>query len=312
MDDGQDAGSQIRWRNECGRLCLPTLHDSQAQGNDPLGVGPLLQNQHKSIDANRQKVQDNITFATYPQWLRDRGAGITDDQLKARMFNVVDTDTMGGLRPLDVPVQGAQLGINLEELLKQEFRAASGATDSLQATITDATASEVSLAQNEAIRNVSVKAEIGAEQLIRRHLEVMHYDNVDTLDQPVNVRVNGSPERIYPSDLQVDVDFEMKITTDKDYKPKRLEMLSQMLQVLTSIRNEHPQKFDIDIMPFAQEFARGLGMDPNKVIRPSAPIGLPQGGSQGAPGAGVPQIGGAPNLPVDIVDTPAGPTLGSQ
>lgn len=245
---------------------------------EPLGygVGKLLGNLHRSIDSNRMKVTDSITFDTYSMWLKDRMAGINDQDFKVIPFNVVETDNVNGLRRLESNVAGATLGLKLEDMLKDEFRNASGATSTMQAIVTEATASEVSLAQNEAMRAVSVRAELAAESLVRQHLEIMHSNNVQLLDEAMNVNVGGKVRRIYPSDLWYNVNFRVRCTTDKDFKPQRLKSMVEILQILTSIRNEHPEKFEISVIPIVQEIARSLGINAESLIRPAAPPpGLP-------------------------------------
>lgn len=280
------------------------------------GQGKLLASLHKSIDANRQKYQDSITFDTYSMWLMDRMGGINAQDLKIRPMQIIEADNVNAMKRLESNVGGATLGLKLEDLLKAEFRAASGATDTLQALVTEATASEVSLAQNEALRNISVKAEIAAASLVREHIEVMHANNIQYQNEPFNVNVRGKTTKVYPADLWYDVDFRVKIVTDKDYKPQRLKSLVEMLTVLTSIRNEHPEKYQISIIPIVEEIARSLGVNAEALILPPQPGNqlqalLGQGGATDAPGLPPPEFTG--NIPggLPVVDTPVGAVLAS-
>lgn len=271
-----------------------------------MGLGKLLSPLHKSIDANRQRVQDSVAFDTYGLWVVNRLAGIAPNSFKIRPNHIIDADDVNALRRIEANPTGADLGIKLETLLQQEFRAASGATDTLQALITEATASEVSLAQNEAVRAISVRSEIAAGPLVREHLEIMHSNNMQNITDPFNININGVPKRVYPSDLIADVDFRVKVTTDKDYKPERLKKLTEILQILTSIRNEHPQKYDIDIVPIVEEIARSLGVGVDKLVKPAQPINInPMAG-----GGGIPTPGPG-SLPPDAINTFVGPVLAS-
>lgn len=286
---------------------------------EPLGygIGKLLSPLHKSLDANRQKVQDSITFDTYAMWIVDRLAGINVNDFKVLPNNILESDNVNGLKRLESNVAGATLGIKLEEILKEEFRSASGATNTLQALVTEATASEVSLAQNEALRNISVKTEIAAEHLVRQHLEICHANNVRNVSRPFNININGAVKRVYPNQLQVDVDFKVKVVTDKDYKPQRLKSMIEVLQILTSIRNEHPDKFSINIVPIVMEIARSLNIDPAQLVQaPVNPLGglLSQiaglGGPSNGLGAAIPAAISQPAAPA-AVETPIGPVLAS-
>lgn len=280
---------------------------------DPLGmgIGAIAGNLHKSMDANRQRAQDGIAMAAYNMWGRLREAGIADDDLKIRPLQTIPMDVKGGLFPLLTDLNGPTAALKLEDILRNEFMAASGATPTLQAQLTDATASEVSLAQNEAVRNISVKAEIIAEQFMREHLRVVHYNNVQFVDKPFNINKSGFAGLVYPKDLEADVDFRVKITTDKDYKPQRLEKLIQLVQILTSTKSMHPDQFQLSIVPLVKEIARGLGVSPDEVIQPMDPqmMQMMMSARGGSPGTPIPDAGSAPAL--GTVSTPVGQVLGS-
>ena len=87
----------------------------------------------------------------------------------------------------------------------------------------------------------------------------------------------------------------------------------EVLQILTSIRNDHPDKFNINIMPFVMEIARSLNINPESLVqRPQMQLGLPGPGSPeglGAPSGIPPNIGAA--LPPQVQQTPIGAVLGS-
>jgi hypothetical protein len=128
--------------------------------------------------------------------------------------------------------------------------------------MTDGTATEVSIAQNEAVRNISVKAEIIAESLMRKHLEQAHINNYSNVAEPFVISGTNGPVTVYPTDLAVDVDFVVKITTDKDFRPQRSKDLIQALQIMTSIRNNGDSKI---AKPFYIELAKALDVSPTLV-----------------------------------------------
>ena len=258
-----------------------------------LGLGQLLGRHHKSMDANRKRVQDLVAFDTYGMWIIDRLAGIQQNALAIKPMGTIEADNINALRRLDSGGVATNSGLKLEEILQNEFRTTSGATSSLQAIVTAATASEVSLAQNEAVRNISVKAELAADSLVRQHLEVMHFNNIELIREPLRINVDGRPTLAYPSDLWADVDFRAKVTTDKDFRPERMKKIIEVVQILTSIRNAHPDKYDINLIPWIMELARGIGgINPKDIIRVrseqermalAAQAGMGAGGGQGAP-----------------------------
>jgi hypothetical protein len=288
---------------------------------DPLGLGlgSLVGDYHKSMDANRQRVQDGIVMDTYNMMIRMRSAGIDDADLKIKPLQIIDSDERDGITPIRKDPTGIVHGLKLEELMRAEFKQATGATEILQAVTTDSTATEAALSQNEAVRNISVKAELISEPLVRGHLRIMHSNNVEFINEPINVNSNGNPQLVYPAELRADVDFRLKMTTDKDYKPKRIQGLQELLATLVSTKSMHPDLQSISIVPIVEEIARGLNV-PVERLRQQAqqdPMAMLQqlmmGG--GAPGGGLPPAGGAMTDPMAgpeaSISTPMGDVPGS-
>jgi hypothetical protein len=288
------------------------------------GLGDIVGKLHKSLDANRQKIQDKLTFGVYGMMERLRSAGIDDNDLKLRPMQIIDTDERNGLNPIRVDMAAAQQGLLLEELMRSEFKAASGATDTLQAQITNATASEVSLAQNESMRAISVRAELMAEPLVRQHFSIMHGNNARFIKSPFTINRYLGPQRVYPKDLRCDVDFKLRMTTDKDYRPKRTETLAQVLQIVTSTKSMHPELASIAIAPILEELLRSLGVQMKKLTPEEQMQGMQMqalqrqvvgqstggmnGQAQEAAGQEAMLGGGGAE---QMVQTPVGPTLAS-
>lgn len=271
-----------------------------------LGLGQLLSPLHKSLDANRQKAQDNITMAAYNMWKRKKN-GVDDEELKIGPMNIVNVDDQNDIMPLGVDVRGAEAALKLEDLLKQEFRAASGASDTLQAIITDATASEVSLAQNEALRAASVLAEQMSEPLVRDHLRICHWNNVEYVGEAFDIPGPAGASRVYPASLRFGVDFQAKTTTDKDFKPEELKQLIQVLQTLVSTKSQHPELGEIHVSPLVKGIVSRLGVNPDEVI--SAPGVSPMMGAGDLSGLAALSGMGTPDVASGIASTPVGNTL---
>ncbi len=273
-----------------------------------LGLGKLLANQHRSMDGNLQRMIDKGVMATYNMWKRRKNT-VADEDLVIRALQVVDVDNMDDIQPIEVGTEGVNTSLKLDEVLKSEFRNASGAVDTLQAIVTGATASESSLAQNEAMRNISVKAEIAADALVREHVENIHANNVQNVRQPFNINKAGIARRIYPSDLRFDLEIEAKVTTDRDFKPQRLDKLLQAAQIASSTKSNHPELADISIRPLFRAIAYMLDVNPNELVP----------GSAGAPGLGSPTMGARDLVGLAqsmfgpsserIAGTPVGPTM---
>lgn len=297
---------------------------------EPLGygLGKLFSHLHRQMDSNRQKIQDIITMASYSMMLKNRFAGINDKDMIIRPWGIVETDDMNAVKPLEPNLAALPHALSLESLLQEEFRAASGATNTLQAIITEATASEVSLAQNEAMRSISVKTEMAGEELVRSHIEMMHTNNMLYITEAFNISVDGEPKIVYPKDLLLDLDVKLKIVTDKDFKPERLKKMLEAYQVLTSIRNTNPDIFKWDMSELINSIVSALDVPQAKMYKgltterigelqqlnslmqqfrqSSAPAQM----QEAAEGEGLPA---STNLPggAAIQSVPIGPTLGS-
>jgi hypothetical protein len=265
------------------------------------GVGRVAEQTQPELNSNRGRMHDTITFSLFNMWLASRMANIKPGQLKVKPWGVVevDGDIESALKPIRPQLEGVNFGLQMEQMMKTEFRGTTGASDNLQAIVTEASATEASIAQTEAVRRLSVIAENISEPLLREHVSKMHENNMTFLDQPFSIAATGRPDsiRVYPSDLALDVEVQTKIVTDKDFRPQRNKDLLQFLQVVTSIRNQNPQMGQVNLAPFVEEFARGVGMNPKNVWQsiPNFPgMTMPgQAPQQNAPTAMDRQVGQA-------------------
>lgn len=255
------------------------------------GVGKIALQTQPEMNSNRGRMHDVLTFSFFNQWLANRAANIKSSDLRIKPWNLIQVDgnPEDSLKALRPQIEGVNVGLAMENLMKSEFRTTAGAPDSLQAIVTQATATESSLAQSEAVRLLSVRAEIFAESVLREHISKMHENNLHFLDQPFSVAVTGSedPVRIFPNDLAPEVEVTAKVVTDKDFRPQRNKDLLQFLQTVTSIRSQNPQLGQINLAPFVEEFARSVGMNPKRVWQaiPAMPgmIQPPSNAPQGQP-----------------------------
>jgi len=294
------------------------------------GVGHFGGNLQKDMNANRRRLVNIVTFALYHMWKMGRMAGIKPNQLRIRPWGVVETDDMQGLEALRPDLNAFNAGKLLEEMLKEEFRANTGATANLQAIVTEATASESSIAQNEAVRNISVQTEIAAEQLIRWHLIVSHENNLQFLDRPLWLNVTGreGPTKLYPGDLAREIEPYVRITTDKDFRPERVRRMIEALQTITSVRNQLPQDTQVTIVPLVKEIMHSLNVPYSKIVtektaveKMADKIKMAQAMQEQAAGqegdlaaAAGNGVGGSPSASAGgatIMNTPAGPVLAS-
>jgi hypothetical protein len=206
------------------------------------GIGRIGFLPHRQLDAVRNMTMDTIIMALFNMWSVSTMSDIKGDTMKMVPLGIVRSAGKDGITPLRPDLNAAKAGMDLDALIKEEYRAASGATYNLQGIVTEATATESAIVQNEAIRRVSVYAEIAAEELVRKHLYMSHRNNMQFLNRDIWLTVSGEekPARVNKDIINMDVDFIIRITTDKDYRPQRMQSLIQALQIISSVRQDVP------------------------------------------------------------------------
>lgn len=232
------------------------------------GVGRLGRASQRGLDENRNSYSDIIRMSLYNMWIKDRQAGVRNIDLKIRPLGVIEADNIQGIKPYTPDLNSVNYGFKLEEVLRAEHQGNTGATPNLQAQVTDASATESSIAQNEAIRRVSVTAEDMAESYIRDYQIEKHNYNSAWLQMDRGIGLPGMkiPQRVNRMNMAHDIEPFIKITTDKDFRPRRLEFLEKFLMFGTSIRNQIPR--NIDLTQAFEEFARQLDLDPGRIVLP--------------------------------------------
>lgn len=259
------------------------------------GVGFVGGAMQPEMNSNRGRMNDTMIFSLYNMWIADRMSGIKTGQLRVKPWGVIEVEGgTKGLEPIRPQLEGINFALMLEKMEKEEFRSTTGASDSLQAMVTEASATESSIAQNEAVRRVSVMTEQQAEPLLRRHIQAMHENNLAFLDQPFWISATGQgkpPLRIFPGDLAQDVEVVVKVVTDKDFRPQRNKDIIQLLQILTSIRSDHPEIGSFNLRPWVEELARGVAIDPKLIV--NSPMMQPLGGMGAPMPTAMDKVGGA-------------------
>jgi len=285
---------------------------------EPLGygVGRLGRLAQRVLDDNRNQYMDIARMGLMNMWIKDRLAGVKNSELKIKPLGIIEADSIDGLKPYVPDLNLVTMGLKMEEVYRAEHQGNTGATPNLQAQVTDASATESSIAQNEAIRRVSVIAEDMADSLIRDFQMEKHEYNKDWLQSDLMLAVSGMPKPLPVNRRTIarDVELFVRITTDKDFRPKRTEHLMQVFQTLSSVRSI--PNINVDILPVLKELVRALDVNPGEVVKsapvPNAVLALQmamknaQGAAQelGPEAAARLDEGGAPGM--SVADTPVG------
>jgi hypothetical protein len=155
-----------------------------------LGYGHLLARTHAAMDANRQKVQDHGSWGAYGMFKRKKGS-VDNQNMLIGPLRTIDVESMDDLQSFGPDPRGADNLMNLDTVLKQEFRSAAMAGDTLQAMATSATATSAALSQDQNVRGLSVIAERNSETLCREHIENNHANNCQNIKAPFNINKAG-------------------------------------------------------------------------------------------------------------------------
>jgi hypothetical protein len=278
----------------------------------PFGLGVGSQGKDSQKDMNRilRYCANVAKFSLFNVFLAGRGSGLKSGNMNVIPWSALQVDDVSQIKELRPQIEGITAGLKLFELMRDDFRGVTHATTTLQAALSGATATESSLAQSEALRAISIIAEVNADSVIRPYLRTTIINMID--------------QNPYDTDLVRDVDVYVKVTTDKDYRPEHAKKLLEFANLLTSIRNNVP--LDLNPAPIYDYIARAVGINPRRLREPQNQadkllnmlqrlqgIGGGQSGT-GAEVAGEAQSAGQPgvNIAEPTPDIPTSPLNGGN
>ena len=220
------------------------------------GVGKLGGELQKDMNRIMSYVNDVAKFSLWNIFLAGRGSGLKSSNMNVFPWSAIQVDDINQVKELRPQIEGILNGLKLTEITRDDFRGVTGATATLQAILTGATATESTLAQNEAIRALSVTTRIEAATVVAPHIQTMHTNFVDQNPYDTN----------YPRNVEVVA----KATTDRDFRPEHTKKLLEFLNLATSIRQSMP--IDFNPMPVLKYFARSVGINPRELKEPRPQI----------------------------------------
>jgi hypothetical protein len=193
------------------------------------------------------------------------------NQFNIKPWNIIELEDISQLDTIKPDINAIKQALAMQEIMKEDFRATTGATTNLQAVATNATATEASLTQTEAMRAASVNAEVMAETLVRAHIQTMHMNNINMLSNDIAVSITGQQrpqvQRYNRTNIPRNMGFRCRVTTDKDFRPERQKNLLQGLQLATSVRNLMPNSVNV-VRPLLEEWFRSIGLNPRILNQP--------------------------------------------
>lgn len=248
------------WRTRAKVLTFKDFEDEPI----PYGIGQLGRKLQRMMDVSESLIDDKATFDVLNMWKIGKFSGYDTKQWIAEPMKAIELEDINQLAPLVGDPRVLQQMLNLIGIRREDFREVTGAKTNLQGQITKATATESAIAQNEAIRNIGVHAEILADTF-REYLEISHVNNLNYLDEPIWVAKTGkvATRLIDKNKLPLNIGFIVKMVTDKDFRPDELQNIIQALQILSSGRNFFPVEVMVNASrTLVAELFRKLGKDP--------------------------------------------------
>jgi hypothetical protein len=289
--------------------------------DEPLGYGicQIGRRLQRDMDINESMINDLLAAFTLMMFKIGKFSGFAEKQMVFEPLKTIELEDISQLAPLTPDPNAFKVALEMINLRREDFRNIIGAQTNLQAQITGASATESGIAQTEAIRGAGVHAELIGE-MYRKYLEISHLNNLNYLDEPIWTGLTGTrkPVLVSKNQLPINVGFRVKISTDKDFRPDRMQKLIELLKIETSIRSFIEPEISVNaIRDLHHEIWTTAGMNPRTL---NAPIsdqqrmeamqgrmpGQPQaaGGPAGAP----PEVAGEQAAGPDIMTTtPVGP-----
>lgn len=216
------------------------------------GVGPYGKDIQKDINRILRYTSNVAKFSLFNMFLAGRGSGLKSDKMNIIPWSAMQVDDVSQIKELRPQIEGITAGLKLYEVLRDDFRGVTHATTTLQAAISGATATESSLAQSEALRAISITAEVNSDAVIRPYLRTIIINMID--------------QNPYDTDLVRDVDIFAKTTTDKDYRPEHAKKLLEFLTTMLSIRSSVP--IDFNPQPIIDKLSRAVDINPRLTRQP--------------------------------------------
>ena len=213
-------------------LSITTINtiDVEPLGN---GLGDMFRPLLGQIDEAESGLLNMVTLAAANMFAKQKSLTDEDAEFTIRQFGILNLENPA-LNPIGPDPRNLAAVAGYVDNRTQKFRQASGATDTLQALITEdqATATATSLAMNEAVRNLSVQSQVASPTLLKHWIQVALQNAQKYQTEPFVLHINKAPITVVPADLLVDVNVRIKTTTDQDFRPAKVKNLMAAIQIM--------------------------------------------------------------------------------
>lgn len=210
-----------------------------------IGVAQIGQSLQEELNDTRNQLMDNKTLVLANMWLKSRGSGIKNKDLRIRPMGVIQTNDMKGLQPLRPPILSG-VGINIEGIIKNDLRESVGAPSNLQGIAQaggGGTATESVILNREGLARLHNVAEMYGLLVIKPTLIMAEFLNYQFYDRVKTIKIIGEKgikfRELQPDEIVGNKDVVVTLTSDTEDSPSVRRQ--QMIQFFTVIQQMPPE-----------------------------------------------------------------------
>lgn len=210
-----------------------------------MGVAQIGEKLQEELNDTRNQTMDNKTLILNTMWLKTNTSGIKNDQLRIRPQGVITTNDVNGLVPLRPPVLTG-VGVNIENIVKEDFRQSVGAASNLQGIQTGGvdTATESSIINRESLGRLLLTAQLYLELILKPTFRKAEFLNYQFYDHVKSIKVIGELgvrfRNLSPEEIRSSGSKDLVITMSIDATENPATRRQQVMNFLTLVQQLPP------------------------------------------------------------------------
>lgn len=230
------------WHGEKPYVSCPYI--PKGASFDGMGAAQIAEKLQEELNDTRNQTMDNKTLILMNMWVKHRGAGIKNADLKVRPLGIITTNMMDGLEALRPPILTGT-GVNIENIVKEDLRQSVGASSNLQGIAQGGvdTATESSIINKEALGRLLSTGAMFGELVFKPMLVMAEYMNYQFMDRTKTIKIIGARGLKYRTISREDLtgykDVIIHLTTDLADNPSVRRQ--QYMSFITTLQSMPPE-----------------------------------------------------------------------
>lgn len=230
------------WHGEKPYISCPYI--PKGSSFDGMGVSQIGEKLQEELNDTRNQTMDNKTLILMNMWVKHRGAGIKNSDLRVRPLGIITTNMMDGLEALRPPILTGT-GVNIENIVKEDLRQSVGASSNLQGIAQGGvdTATESSIINKEALGRLLSTGAMFGELIFKPMLVMAEYLNYQFFDRAKVIKIIGARGLKYRTVSREDLtgykDVVIHLTTDLADNPSVRRQ--QYMSFITTLQSMPPE-----------------------------------------------------------------------